>query len=106
MCGATRSGDGCACAQRPTGTDEVFDIDTLESVGEIPKIDARGAAIDPQSNHGFSSSRPISLPIGTGVDGAVFNPATIEVFSSQGDGTRWTRKIAPSGAGGGSSWCT
>jgi DNA-binding beta-propeller fold protein YncE len=27
------------------------------------------------------------LPIGTGVDGAVFNPATMEAFSSQGDGT-------------------
>jgi DNA-binding beta-propeller fold protein YncE len=28
-----------------------------------------------------------SLPIGSGVDGAVFNPATREAFSSQGDGT-------------------
>jgi hypothetical protein len=28
-----------------------------------------------------------TLPIGTGVDGAVFNPATMEVFSSQSDGT-------------------
>ena len=28
-----------------------------------------------------------TLPIGTGVDGAVFNPATLEAFSSQGDGT-------------------
>jgi DNA-binding beta-propeller fold protein YncE len=28
-----------------------------------------------------------TLPIGTGVDGAVFNPSTMEVFSSQGDGT-------------------
>jgi hypothetical protein len=28
-----------------------------------------------------------SLPIGTGVDGAVFNPATLETFSSQSDGT-------------------
>jgi hypothetical protein len=28
-----------------------------------------------------------SLPIGTGVDGAAFNPATMEAFSSQGDGT-------------------
>ena len=27
------------------------------------------------------------LPIGQGCDGAVFNPATMEVFSSQGDGT-------------------
>ena len=28
-----------------------------------------------------------SLPIGTGVDGAGFNPRTLEAFSSQGDGT-------------------
>jgi len=28
-----------------------------------------------------------SLPIGVGCDGATFNPATMEVFSSQGDGT-------------------
>jgi hypothetical protein len=28
-----------------------------------------------------------TIPIGTGTDGAVFNPATMEVFSSQGDGT-------------------
>jgi DNA-binding beta-propeller fold protein YncE len=28
-----------------------------------------------------------TLPIGTGVDGAVFNPNTMEAFSSQGDGT-------------------
>jgi hypothetical protein len=28
-----------------------------------------------------------TLPIGTGTDGAVFNPKTMEAFSSQGDGT-------------------
>jgi hypothetical protein len=28
-----------------------------------------------------------TLPIGTGVDGAGFNPETMEAFSSQGDGT-------------------
>jgi DNA-binding beta-propeller fold protein YncE len=28
-----------------------------------------------------------TLPIGTGVDGATFNPATMEAFSSQSDGT-------------------
>ena len=28
-----------------------------------------------------------SLPIGRGCDGAVFNPRTMEAFSSQGDGT-------------------
>jgi hypothetical protein len=29
----------------------------------------------------------ITLPIGSGVDGAVFNPESMEAFSSQGDGT-------------------
>jgi hypothetical protein len=28
-----------------------------------------------------------TLPIGAGTDGAVFNPKTMEAFSSQGDGT-------------------
>jgi DNA-binding beta-propeller fold protein YncE len=28
-----------------------------------------------------------TLPLGAGTDGAVFNPATMEAFSSQGDGT-------------------
>jgi len=28
-----------------------------------------------------------TLPIGSGVDGAAFNPATMEAFASQGDGT-------------------
>jgi hypothetical protein len=28
-----------------------------------------------------------TLPIGVGTDGAVFNPATMEAFSSQGDGS-------------------
>jgi uncharacterized protein YjiK len=28
-----------------------------------------------------------TLPIGVGTDGALFNPATMEAFSSQGDGT-------------------
>ena len=28
-----------------------------------------------------------ALPLGSGTDGAVFNPATLEAFSSQGDGT-------------------
>ncbi len=34
-----------------------------------------------------TSSVITTLPIGKGCDGAVFNPATMEVFSTQGDGT-------------------
>lgn len=29
----------------------VFDLDTLEPVGEIPKVNARGAVVDPKSGH-------------------------------------------------------
>jgi DNA-binding beta-propeller fold protein YncE len=39
----------------------VFDLDTLAPVGEIPKASARGAAVDPKSHHGFSSSKPVVM---------------------------------------------
>ena len=39
----------------------VFNLDTLETVGEIPKVSARGAAVDPASRHGFSSSKPVAM---------------------------------------------
>ncbi len=39
----------------------VFNLDTLESAGEIAMVNARGAAVDPKSNHGFSSSRPVVM---------------------------------------------
>jgi DNA-binding beta-propeller fold protein YncE len=39
----------------------VFNLDTLEPVGEIPKVSARGAAVDPASHHGFASSKPVAM---------------------------------------------
>src|SRR5262249_23942394 len=39
----------------------VFNLDTLESAGEIPETNARGAAVDPKSGHGFISSRPVAM---------------------------------------------
>ena len=39
----------------------VFNLDTLEPVGEIPQASARGAAVDPKSNHGFASSKPVVM---------------------------------------------
>jgi len=39
----------------------VFDLDTLEPAGEIAETNARGAAVDPKSGHGFSSSRPVAM---------------------------------------------
>ncbi|MGA2362773.1 MAG: hypothetical protein ABSG73_09980 [Candidatus Aminicenantales bacterium] len=39
----------------------VFNLDTLEPVGEIPNANARGVAIDPRSSHGFCSSKPVVM---------------------------------------------
>src|SRR5438128_1039405 len=39
----------------------VFNLDTLEPAGEIPMVTAHGVAIDPQSGHGFASSKPITM---------------------------------------------
>ena len=39
----------------------VFNLDTLEPVGEIPNTNARGVAVDPKSGHGFSSSKPVAM---------------------------------------------
>lgn len=39
----------------------VFDLDTLEVVGEIPNVGARGVAIDPASHHGFATSKPVAM---------------------------------------------
>ncbi len=43
------------------GRISVFNLDTLESAGEIPNVSARGAAVDPKSNHGFGSSKPVAM---------------------------------------------
>src|SRR5882724_10659313 len=45
----------------PTPRITVFNLDTLESVGEIPGFNARGAAVDPKSGHGFASSKPVAM---------------------------------------------
>ena len=40
----------------------VYDLDTLKSAGEIPNTpNVHGVAVDPQSHHGFSSSRPVVM---------------------------------------------
>ncbi len=39
----------------------VFDLDSLAFVGEIPKANARGVAVDPKSHHGFASSKPVVM---------------------------------------------
>ncbi len=39
----------------------VFNLDTLESAGEIAGISAHGAAVSSKSNHGFGSSKPVAM---------------------------------------------
>lgn len=64
----------------------VYNLDTLESVGEIATTNSHGAVVDPKTNHGFISSKPIlmfdsktMMPIKTievqgNPDGMLFDP--------------------------------
>ncbi|MBA2679004.1 MAG: hypothetical protein H0U76_11495, partial [Ktedonobacteraceae bacterium] len=70
----------------------VFNLDTLDSVGEIPNASARGAAVDPKSGHGFASSNPIvmwdtktlttikTIEVQGGPDGILFDPFNERVY--------------------------
>jgi DNA-binding beta-propeller fold protein YncE len=39
----------------------IYNLDTLEPVGEIAGVGGNGTAVDPKSGHGFTSSRPVSM---------------------------------------------
>jgi DNA-binding beta-propeller fold protein YncE len=39
----------------------IFNLDTLEPIGEIAGVGGNGTAVDPKSGHGFTSSRPVSM---------------------------------------------
>lgn len=39
----------------------VFDLDTLEPVGEVTNVSAHGAIADPLTNHGFATSKPVAM---------------------------------------------
>jgi len=70
----------------------VFDLDTLKAAGSITNARARGAAVDPMSQHGFCSSSPVVMwdtqtlkPIKTidvqgRPDGILFEPMTERVY--------------------------
>src|SRR5437773_1961679 len=45
----------------PSPRVNVFNLDTLEPAGEIANTNARGAACDPKSHHGFASSKPVAM---------------------------------------------
>lgn len=44
-----------------SGRMTVFNLDTLEPVGEIPNVSAHGAAVSSKSGHGFASSNPVAM---------------------------------------------
>jgi hypothetical protein len=78
--------------QAPTGRITVYNLDTLESVGEIPNTNARGVAVDPKSGHGFASSSPVAMwdtktlaliktiDVQGGPDGILFDPFNSRVW--------------------------
>jgi DNA-binding beta-propeller fold protein YncE len=39
----------------------IFNLDTIEPIGEIDGVGGNGAAVDPKSGHGFTSSRPVAM---------------------------------------------
>src|SRR5450759_1478192 len=39
----------------------IFNPDTLEPAGEIDGVGGNGAAVDPKSGHGFTSSKPVPM---------------------------------------------
>jgi DNA-binding beta-propeller fold protein YncE len=39
----------------------IFDLDSLELVGQIDGVGGNGTAVDPKSGHGFTSSKPVSM---------------------------------------------
>ena len=45
----------------PTPRVSVFDLDSLQPAGEIGMTNARGAAMDARSHHGFASSKPVAM---------------------------------------------
>ncbi|MGD0442459.1 MAG: hypothetical protein ABSA39_00850 [Edaphobacter sp.] len=45
----------------PAGRITVFDLDTLKPLGEVADASAHGAAVDPKSQHGFGSSKPVVM---------------------------------------------
>jgi DNA-binding beta-propeller fold protein YncE len=45
----------------PTARITVFDLDTLEPVGEIQNVSGHGVVVDPQTHHGFLTSKPVVM---------------------------------------------
>ena len=71
---------------------DVFNLDTLAPIGSIPNANARGAATDTKSGHGFVSSSPVvmfdtktlavikTIPVEGGPDGILADPFNQRVY--------------------------
>jgi DNA-binding beta-propeller fold protein YncE len=76
----------------PMGQLTVFNLDTLEPAGTIAGVGAGGAMVDPQSHHGFSTTKPITMwdsitlkvikkiDVGGSPDGIMFDPFNERVW--------------------------
>ena len=70
----------------------VYNLDTLEKVGELANVGAHGAVIDPKTHHGIATSKPVTMfdtatlmPIkvidtGGNPDGAYFDPSSERAY--------------------------
>ncbi len=71
---------------------DVFNLDTLAPVGSVPNANARGAATDAKSGHGFVSSSPVvmfdtktlavikTIPVEGGPDGILGDPFNQRIY--------------------------
>ena len=69
-----------------------YDLDSLKPLGVIQGINAHGVAIDPQSHHGFATSKPVAMidtktmtliktiDVQGGPDGSLFDPFNNRVY--------------------------
>src|SRR5580704_9702727 len=76
----------------PTPRINVFDLDTLDPVGEISTTNAHGVVVDAKSNHGFASTKPIlmfdtktlsrikTIDVQGNPDGMLYDPADQRVY--------------------------
>jgi hypothetical protein len=70
----------------------VFDLDTLDPVGQIDGVHSGGAVVDPKSHHGFSTTKPVTvwdsetlkviktIDVDGGPDGIMFDPYAERVW--------------------------
>jgi DNA-binding beta-propeller fold protein YncE len=77
---------------QPNPRIEVFNLDTLAPIGTVPNANARGAATDTKSGHGFVSSSPVvmfdtktlavikTIPVEGGPDGILADPFNQRVY--------------------------